>query len=815
MTESFPSAARAVIVGGGIMGCSVAYHLAKLGWRDVVLLEQHQLTSGTTWHAAGLVGQLRNSENLTRIASYAIDLYGRLEEETGQATGFKQNGAITIAQTEDRFTELKRHAAMAGMYGIECHVIGRNEVKARWPIAEVGDVVGAIWLPHDGQTNPTDTTQALAKGARQNGVRIFERTVVQGIETAGGSVCGVLTDRGRIACEVVVACAGLWTRELVAPLGVAVPLHASEHMYIVTEPVEGVDAGLPVLRDYDSRLYFKEDAGKILAGVFEDEAKPWATGGTPAGHEFGLFDEDWDHFAPYMEKAIHRLPLLEQAGIRQFLNGAESFTPDNRYMLGEAPGLRGLFIGAGFNSIGIASGAGAGKALAEWVKSGAMPMDLWEVDVRRFQPFEAAPAYLRERTVELVGKMYAMHWPYDQYRSARNVRRLPYHDHLAAAGACFAAVAGWERPMWYARPGQAAEYDHSYGAQNWWPNAAAEAKAAREDVALFELTPFAKFMVQGRDACTYLQRLCTADVDGAPGSIVYTQMLNANGGIEADLTVTRLADDAWLVVTGSAPGVHDGDWMRRNIGGDEFVTVADVTSAHAVLGVMGPRARDLLSQVSYSDLSPEAFPYGVAKSIDVGPAMARAHRVSYVGELGYELYIPMEQAAAVYECLIEAGADHGLRLAGLHAQDSLRLEKAFKHWGHDIGPYDTPLEAGLGFTCAYDKAVPFIGRDAILKQRGRGIRRRLVVLTVDEGCPLLLHEEPVYRDGELVGSTTSGAFGFTLGKPVSMAWVTIPDGADSQDLTSGSYEIDVAGERFAASAHVRAPYDPKGERMRS
>lgn len=814
MAQALSSTARAVVIGGGIMGVSVAYHLARLGWEEVVLLEQHQLTAGTTWHAAGLVGQLRNSESLTRVACYAIDLYARLEAETGQATGFKQNGAITVAQTPERLTELKRHAAMAGLYGVDCHVLTADEVAAKWPLGAFADIVGAIWLPKDGQTNPTDTTQALARGARAAGARIVEGVTVQAVETAGGRVAGVMTDRGRIACEVVVACAGLWTRPLLAPLGVKVPLHATEHMYIVTEPIDGLGADLPVLRDYDSRLYFKEDAGKLLAGVFEDQAKPWATAAVPEGHAFGLFDADWDHFAPYLEKAVARVPALEHAGVRQFLNGAESFTPDNRYMMGEAPELDGLFIGAGFNSIGIASGAGAGKALAEWIDGGEMPMDLWEVDVRRFAPHEGAPAFLRDRAVELVGKMYAMHWPYDQYATARGARLLPCHDALAAAGARFGVVAGWERPLWYAEPGDPAEPVLSYGEQAWWPRAAAEARAAREDVALFELTPFAKFELAGADAEAAVQRLCANDVGGVVGKVTYTQMLNDHGGIEADVTVTRLAEDRFLLVTSAGSAGHDAHWLRRHIDADARVAQADVSGAWATFGLMGPGSRALLAALSHADLSAEAFPFGTAREIDLGYAWARAQRVSYVGELGYELYVPVEQARGVHRDLCEAGADLGLRHAGLLAQDALRLEKGFKHWGHDIGPWDTPLEAGLGFAVAFDKNGGFIGREALLRQREQGLKRRLVTFTVDGGTPLLLHEEPVYRDGVAVGATTSGAMGFTIGKPVCLAWVNHPDGVDAGFIRAGSYEIDVAGERFAATPHLRPPWDPTGARMR-
>ncbi len=808
-----PTSARVVIVGGGIVGCSTAYHLTKLGWKDVVLLEKAQLTSGTTWHAAGLVGQLRASKNLTRLACYAIDLYKGLEAETGQATGFKQNGAITVAQTPDRLIELKRQAATAAVFGVECHEITPKDVAEKWPLARTDDLVGAIWLPHDGQTNPADTTQALARGARMGGARIFENTRVLGVEMDGETVTGVRTEQGTIACEIAVLCAGMWTRELAQPLNVTVPLHAAEHMYVVTEPMAGVTADLPVLRDYDAYLYVKEDAGKILAGGFEPVAKPWGMDGIPAGHEFGMLNEDWDQFEIIMDGALNRIPDLEKAGIRQFLNGAESFTPDQSYMLGKPPRTNGLFIGAGFNSIGIASAPGAGKVLSEWIVEGEAPMDLWDIDIRRFYPFQANPLYLRDRTVESLGH-YRMHWPYWQMTTARGARKLPYHDRLASAGACFGAVAGWERPMWYASDGQEPAYDYSFGPQNWWPNMIAEGKAAREGVALFELTPFAKIFIEGPDAMPVMQRICTADMDVALGKAVYTQWLNQRGTIESDLTVTRLAEDHFFIVTSSGSGVHDFDWLERNMGEDARVVLTDVTSTYACIGLMGPDSRAFIETLSRADFSTEAFPFAGMREIFIGYAKAMAIRVSYVGELGYELYVPTEFALDVYDRIVEAGQDFGLTHAGLHAQDALRLEKAFKHWGHDIGPDDTLFEAGLAFTCAWDKNIPFIGRDALLRQREVGITRRVLTFTVDREDVLLLHEEPIYRDGELVGETTSGAFSPTLNQAIAMGVIHHDGGVGRDFVESGAYEIDVAGERVPAVPHLRPVYDPSGARMR-
>ncbi len=816
MVQSLPNQAEIVIIGGGIMGCSLAYHLSKLGRRDVVVLEQNKLTSGTTWHAAGLVGQLRNSANLTRLAMYGVELYPRLEEETGQATGFRQNGAITCAASQDRFFELKRHAAMAATFGVECHVVGPNEIKELYPLAEVGGLAGGIWLPKDGQTNPIDTTQALAKGARMGGARIVEGIAVESIEVGKGAITGVVTEQGRIACEKVAICAGMWSRDLAKAIGVALPLHAAEHMYIVTEPMDGLPANAPVLRDYDHYIYVKEDAGKLLVGGFEPVAKPWGSDGIPRDHEFGVFPEDWEHFEVFMEGALELIPPLEQAGIRQFLNGAECFTPDNNYMIGETPEVKNLFVGCGFNSIGIASSGGAGRALAEWMEGGEMPMDLWDIDVRRVHPSQMNIRYLRDRTVEALGLLYAMHWPFRQHETARGLRLSPFHERHQAARACFGVTQGWERPMWFAPEGVDPTYKYSYGPQNWWPHVAEECRATREAVAVFDQTPFAKFLIEGPDAESLLQRLAANDVSGPIGKGTYTQLLNQRGGIEADLTITRLAEERFAVITGAAVAIHDLDWIRRNTPADAKVTITDVTTAYATLGVMGPKSRDLLAKLTNADLAKEAFPFGSLQQIDLGYARVMALRVSYVGELGWELYIPSECALGVYDLIMQEGAAFGVRPAGVHAMDSLRLEKGFKHWGHDLTCEDTPLDSGLGFAVAFDKNVDFIGREALLRQKEEGIKRRLVMFTVEEGDPLLLHEEPIYRDGVHVGSTTSGGRAFTFGKSLAFGRISNPNGTVDRDyVMAGSYEIDVAGVRYPAKPHLRPLYDPKGERMRA
>jgi 4-methylaminobutanoate oxidase (formaldehyde-forming) len=813
MPGPLPSHARVVIIGGGIVGCSVAYHLTKLGWRDVLLLERRELSCGTTWHAAGLVGQLRSSHNLTRLARYGAVLYERLEAETGQATGFRRSGSISVARTAERLIELKRGASMARCFGVDVEVISPSEAGRLWPLMRTDDLAGAVWIPGDGRTNPIDTTLALARGARSGGATILENVTVTGVRREHGAATGVSTDRGDVACDVVVNCAGMWGREVGRMAGVNVPLHASEHFYIVTEPMAGVARDLPVLRDTDGYIYVREEVGGLLMGGFEPAAKPWGMDGIPDDFKFSLLPEDWEHFRLLMEQACVRIPALETAPVRRHVNGPESFTPDNRYMLGEAPELRSFFVAAGFNSVGIASAAGAGQALAEWIVGGEPSIDLWDVDIRRFMPFQGNADYLRERTREVVGLLYAMHWPFRQPETARGVRRSVLHDRLAARGAGFGVVAGWERANWFATAGVEPRYVYTYGRQNWFPCAAAEHRAVREAVGLFDQSSLAKLLVQGPDATATLQRLCANDVDVAVGRIVYTQMLNARGGIECDLTVTRLADDAYLVVTVAAAATHDADWIRRGSAGAR-VTLTDLTSAFTVLGVMGPRSRELLARLTDADLSNASFPFGTTREIAVGYATVRATRITYVGELGWELYAPTEFAMGVYDDVVAAGGDVGLRHAGYHAVDSLRMEKGYRSWGHDIGGDDTPLEAGLGFAVAFKKDG-FVGREALLRQRDRPLARRLVAFTLDDPEPLLLGDEPIYRDGALVGRITSGAYGHTLGRSVGMGYVAHPDGVDAAFVRTGRWELEIATERLPASAQLEPPYDPTSARVRA
>ena len=810
-----PNQASVVIVGGGIIGCSLAYHLTLRGCRDVVLLERKQLTCGTTWHAAGLVGQLRATYNLTRLAQYTTNLYASLEQETGQATGFRQTGSVAIATHQARFEELKRGASMAKCFGLEVQTLTPSEIASMWPGVTVSDVVGGVYLPKDGRTNPIDTTQALAKGAKSRGARIFENCAAQEIVVENGKAVGVRTEFGTIRADMVVNCAGMWAHELGAKAGTTVPLHAAEHFYIVTEPMEGLHSNLPVLRDPDGCAYFKEDAGKLLVGWFEPVAKPWGMKGIPETFSFESLPDDLEHIEPLLAAAMHRTPALEKTGINLFFNGPESFTPDDRYLLGETPEVRNLFVAAGFNSIGIQSAGGAGKVLADWMLDGHPPMDLWDVDIRRVMPFQRNRSYLRDRTVESLGLLYAMHWPFRQPETARGVRRSILHDRLAAHGACFGETAGWERPNWYAPAGVKAEYAYSYGRQNWFDYSAAEHQAVRNAVGIFDQSSFAKFVVQGPDAEAVLNRISANNMSVPVGKVVYTQWLNERGGIEADLTVTREALDRYLVVTAAATQTRDFSWLQRNIPADARAMAIDVSSSMAVLGVMGPRSRELLSQLTDADMSPAGFPFGTSQIIDLGYARVRASRITYVGELGWELYIPTECAPGVFDALMQAAPSVGGRLAGYHALNSLRMEKGYRHWGHDISDEDTPLQSGLGFAVAMKKPGGFIGLEALQAQKEAGLTRRLVQFALDDATPLLYHNEPICRDGAIVGRISSGMFGHHLGKSLGMGYVECQtQGEAPEAILQGKYEIEVAGVRYSAQPSLAPLYDPSSARIK-
>ncbi|SHL36619.1 4-methylaminobutanoate oxidase (formaldehyde-forming) [Roseovarius litoreus] len=815
MTD-IPTKARAVIIGGGVIGCSVAYHLTKLGWQDVVLLERKQLTSGTTWHAAGLIAQLRATANMTKLAKYSQELYGNLEAETGVATGFKRVGSITVALTEERREEIWRQAAMARAFGVAVEEISPAEVKAKYPHLNIEGVTGAVYLDKDGQGDPANIALAMAKGARLRGAVVTERTRATGVTRQGRRITGVDWQAedgrsGHIEAEHVVNCAGMWGRELGAMLGVNVPLQACEHFYIVSEPIAGLGP-LPVLRVPDECAYYKEDAGKMMLGAFEPVSKPWALSGIPADFEFDQLPEDFDHFEPILEWAVKRMPMLGEAGIHTFFNGPESFTPDDAYHLGLCPEMDNVWVAAGFNSIGIQSAGGAGMALAQWMEDGAKPFDLGDVDISRMQPFQGNRTYLARRSTETLGLLYADHFPYRQKATARGVRRSPLHAHLLDHGAVMGEIAGWERANWFATPGQDREYAYSWGRQNWFANAAAEHAAIRGGVGMYDMSSFGKLRVEGPEAEAFLNHVCGADISVPVGRIVYTQFLNPLGGIEADVTVTRLSESAWMVVTPAATRLADETWLRRHLSG-RMAVITDVTAAEAVLAVMGPKARDVMRAVSPDDFSNDAHPFGMARQIEIGMALARAHRVSYVGELGWEIYISADMAGHVFETLIEAGADHGLKLCGMHVMDSCRIEKGFRHFGHDITCEDHVLEAGLGF--AVSKTKPdFIGRDAVAHKRDAGLDTRMMQFRLTDPEPLLYHNEPILRDGQIVGFLSSGSYGHHLGGAIGLGYVPCK-GETPDQLLASSYEIDVAGTRVQAEASLKPLYDPTGAHVKA
>ena len=815
---SLPDRAHVVIIGGGIVGASVAYHLAHLGFTDVVLLEQGQLSSGTTWHAAGLVGQLRASESGTRLVQYSAALYQSLEAETGLSTGYKECGGVTVARTPERMVQLLRTAAAAEAFDLECEILTPAQALERVPILETGDLQGAIWLPRDGTANPTDVTQSLARGARQLGARIFERTRVIGMTMSGGSVTGVRTDQGDIEAGIVVNCAGQWAKAIGAMAGVNVPLHSAEHFYVVTDQIEGVDRMMPILRDPDGYTYMKEEVGGLVVGGFEPVAKPWVSPDQlPYPFEFQLLDEDWDHFEILMESALHRVPVLQQTGIKKFYNGPESFTPDNQFILGRAPEVQNFFVAAGFNSVGIASAGGAGRALAQWIVGGEPPSDLVGVDIRRFAPFNGNNQWLRARVGEVLGLHYSVPWPNREFQTARPFRRSPVHHLVEQAGASFGSRMGWERPNFFAPQGESPAIDYSWGKQNWIPWVDAEQRATRGAVAIFEQTSFGKLLVSGRDATTLLQWLCTADIDCAVGRAVYTGVLNERGTYEADVTVTRIAHDEYLWITGSASVNRDRDWISRHIGPKQQVSVTDVTGASAVFGVMGPRSRELLQSLSSADLSNEAFPFATSREIDLGMSTVRATRITYVGELGWELTVPAEFAVGVFELLAEAGREFGLANAGYYAINALRLEKGYRAFGTELNPDYGPVEAGLLFATKLKTDIDFLGRKAVETAKASGVRRRLVSFILDDAHAMMWGGELLLRDGVGAGQVTSAAFGTTIGSCVGLAYVWRPDGAvvTPDWINEGTWQVNIGGTVVSMRVQLGAPYDPKSERVRS
>ena len=818
MSQTLPSHAQIVVIGGGIIGCSTAYHLARDHKADVILLEQGQITSGSTWHAAGLVGQLRSSASITRVLKYSVDLYKRLHEETGLETGWKMTGCLRLATNEDRWTEFRRLATTAGSFGMEMHLISPQEVKTMWPLMETSDLVGASWLPTDGQASPSDITQSLAKGARMNGAKLYENVRVTGFEMEGNRIIAVMTSQGRVACEKVVNCGGQWARQIGAMAGVSVPLHPVKHQYIITEKLDGLSSDAPTIRDPDRRTYFKEEVGGLVMGGYEPDPQSWVTG-LPGGDipdewEFQLFDDDYDHFEQHMTQAIARVPALERVGVKQMVNGPESFTPDGNFILGHAPECTNMFVGAGFNAFGIASGGGAGWVLAEWVVRGEAPLDLWVVDIRRFSGLHRDRAWVEERTLEAYGKHYTVAFPHEEHESGRPRIVSPLYDRLKSHRAVFGSKLGWERPNWFAPEGVEARDVYSMGRQNWFGPVGEEHGHVRQKVGVFDQSSFAKYELAGKDAAAELERICANHVAKEPGRLTYTQILNSRGGIECDLTVARLADDRFYIVTGTGSRTHDFAWINEHLRHGADAELMDVTEAYGTLSLMGPKSRDVLAAVTKTDVSNAAFPFGAVREIEVAGHLVRALRVTYVGELGWELHVPLAGTGDVFDALMEAGRPFDIRPTGYRAIESLRLEKGYRAWGSDITPNDNPFEAGLGWAVKMKRGTDFIGRYALAEVAGNPLSKRLCCFTTIDPSVVLLGRETILRDGTPVGYLTSGGYGYTVNKSIGYGYVRNAGGVDDAFLTSGSFELVVANERVAATVHLDPLYDPKGERVK-
>ena len=815
MSVELPTQAQVVVVGGGIIGASVAYHLTKRGITDVLLLEQGKLTGGTTWHAAGLVSQLKPTHSLTKLATYSNRLFQELEAETGQATGYRAPGSISVASDAERWEEMRRGISMASTVGVEIREIEMDELTDKVPLLRTDDLVGALYIPNDGQTSPVDTTMSLIKGARQGGATVIEGVSVQRLLKDGDRCTGIETEEGHvIEAETVVMAAGMWTRHLAETIGVNVPLQACEHFYIVTEPLEGAERGMPIVRDPNNYTYFKEETGKIMAGFFEPKAKIWNLDGIPRDFCFGTLPEDWNHLGPIFEAACRRMPALADAGLQLFFNGPEAFTPDGTFYLGESPEVDRCFVAAGFNSVGIQTAGGVGWVLADWIVDGYPPMDLSAADIRRSFSFQSDRSYLEARISESLGLLYAMHWPFRQYESARGVRKSSLHEVLEKAGAVFGETAGWERPNWFADTNQLREYEYSYGKQNWHENMRRECEAVRSAVGMFDQSSFGKFLVAGPEALAVLERLSANSIDVEPKTGVYTQWLNERGGIEADLTVTRLSENEFWVVTSAASQTRDWAWLRRACRGHS-VEISDITEDWGVLGVMGPHSQALLESVSDFDLSNQSCPFGSMTEMKIAGVSCSALRMSYVGELGWELYIPADKAGIVYEEVRRNGNRFDLRHAGFHAMNSLRLEAGYRHWGHDISDEDTPLEAGLGFAIAWEKPTEFIGRESLLKQRYQPLTKRLIQLRVEDPDLISYHDDPIFCDNVYVGRTTGGMWSHTQDRCLSMAYINNPSGVNQDWLDSGDWHIEIGTRRRPITPSIRSFYDPKNHKVRS
>ena len=815
MTNIIPTHADIVVIGGGIIGCSTAYHLARDHKANVIVLEQNKITSGSTWHAAGLVGQLRSSASITQVLKYSVELYKKLEKETGLQTGWKMSGCLRLATNQDRWVEYQRLATTAQSFGMEMNLLSPQEVKKMWPLLETKDLVGASFLPTDGQASPSDITQSLAKGARMHGAKFYEGVQVIGFEIVEGRVVAVNTNQGSVKCDRVVNCGGMWARQIGAMAGVNVPLQTVKHQYVITEKVEGLSSDAPTIRDPDRRTYFKEEVGGLVFGGYEPNPISWAQDDVPSTFEFQLFEDDWDHFEQHMAQALARIPALEKTGIKKMINGPESFTPDGNFILGAAPELKNFFVGAGFNAFGIASGGGAGWVLADWVMRGEAPTDLWSVDIRRFSSLHKDRAWVNERTLEAYGKHYTVGFPHEEYLSGRPRIVSPLYRKLKTKGACFGSKLGWERPNWFAPAGVEPIDQYSMGRQNWFAHVGAEHKAVRETAGLFDQSSFAKFEMKGPDAEAVLNYICANKVPVEPGRLVYTQLLNSRGGIECDLTVARLTDNNFYIVTGTGFRTHDFCWIADHIPEDANVKFVDVTEHYGTLSLMGPLSRAILQKTTYGDLSAKSFKFGDAKLIGLKGHPVRALRVTYVGELGYELHVPIHALGDVYYSVMRAGEPMGLKLAGYRAIESLRLEKAYRAWGADITPNDTPLEAGLSWAVKLKGKQDFIGRAALEAQRQKPLQKMLVGFTTERDDVVLVGRETILRNGKFAGYLTSGGYGYTVGKPIGYGYVRNGAGVTDDYVMAGAYELVVAQEHVKASAHLKPLYDPSNEKIKA
>ncbi|MDP3196006.1 FAD-dependent oxidoreductase [Tabrizicola sp.] len=809
---SLPAQAQIIVIGGGIIGCSTAYHLARDHKADVLLLEQGKVTSGSTWHAAGLVGQLRSSASITKVLKYSVDLYKDLATETGLDTGWKMTGCLRLATTPDRWTEFKRLATTARSFGMEMELIGPDEVRRMWPLMDTSDLIGASWLPTDGQASPSDITQSLAKGARMHGARIVEGVRVTGFKMDGRRISHVETPQGNIACDTVVNCGGMWARQIGAMAGVAVPLHPVKHQYIVTEKIPGLAPDAATLRDPDRRTYFKEEVGGLVMGGYEPNPQGWVTGDIPEDWEFRLFDDDYDHFGQHLEQAIARIPALAEVGVKQMINGAESFTPDGNFILGQAPECANMYVGAGFNAFGIASGGGAGWVLADWVMRGEAPLDLWAVDIRRFSTLHRDRSWVAERTLEAYGKHYSVAFPHEEYTSGRPRIVSPLYDRLKAAGAVFGSKLGWERPNWFAPPGVDPKDVYSMGRQNWFDAVGREHRHVRASAGVFDQSSFAKYELSGPTAAEALEAICANHVARNIGRLTYTQLLNSRGGIECDLTVARLAEDRFYIVTGTGFRTHDFGWIADHLPATG-ITFRDVTEDWGTLSLMGPQARDILSKVTTADVSNLALPFGSAREITIAGVPVRALRVTYVGELGWELHVPIAALGTVYDALM--AADPHLKPVGYRALESLRLEKGYRAWSSDITPNDTPFEAALGWAVKLKSGRPFLGREALIARQDQPLPKLFVGFTVADPQAVLLGRETILRDGQPVGYLTSGGYGYTVGKSIGYGYVRNDRGVTPDWVSQGRYALVIAGDETSAEITLTPPYDPTGARIRA